>query len=252
MTGEALRNLKDTSDSICCLLGPHVSLPRYLHLGHRPLPLRLFLGGVQPGGLCLPGSKELHPPHDSLAVAIKGKTRLKPIICVTLWLFFTDLNYGFPGAEDKYFVRWKNTQWRVLAPSHAIYIPALHLALRELWHTSMFLLTKSFCFFGPLEAKPRLLPSSCSSPVSWWPSSNNSVELLRLLSPARQAAFHHSVMTEKVHKSSENYHPPDLMKITISHLELFSTTSCVFSPLSSDSLGHTLQLPAESRDRVVI
>lgn len=77
MTGEALRNLNDTSDSICCLLGLHVSLPRCLRLWHRPLPLRLFLGGVQPGGLCLPGSKELHPPHDSLAVAIKRENKIK-------------------------------------------------------------------------------------------------------------------------------------------------------------------------------
>lgn len=113
MTGEALRNLNDTSDSICCLLGPHVSLPRCLLLWHRPLPLRLFLGGVQPGGLCLPGSTELHPPHDSLAVAIKGKTRLKPIICLALRLIFSDLNYGF---GDKYFARWKNTQWRKSCP----------------------------------------------------------------------------------------------------------------------------------------
>lgn len=144
MTGEALRNLNDTSDSICCLLGPHVSLPRCLRLWHRPLPLCLFLGGVQPGGLCLPGSKELHPPHDSLAVAIKGKTRLKPIICVTLWLFFSDLNYGFPGAGDKYFARWKNTQWRRLALSHAIYT-----SQRRIWPSVNFDTPQCFSWQSP-------------------------------------------------------------------------------------------------------
>lgn len=54
---------------MCCPLGLHVSLPRCLRLWHRPLPLGLFLGGVQPGALCLPASNR-HPPC-SHAAALK-------------------------------------------------------------------------------------------------------------------------------------------------------------------------------------
>ena len=72
-------------------------------------------------------------------------------ICLFSWT--TQTNISLPGktkrSRDSLPVMW--------------YAPALHLAQRELWHTSMFLLTKSLCFFLPLEA-PQLLSSHCSSP----------------------------------------------------------------------------------------
>lgn len=98
-------------------------------------------------------------------------------------------------ARDKYFPQWKNKQWRGLLQVMR-YVPALRLARRELWHTSMFLLTTSFCFFLPLKA-PQWLPPNCSSPASSWPTSNASVKLSGLLPPARQANIYQMINTER-------------------------------------------------------
>lgn len=86
--GEVLRSLKkrDSSYSMCCLLGLHVSLPRRLSPWHCPLPLRLLLGGARPDAPSPPGSKALGPPHCLLAIAlhrIKKKRQVEIISCIT-------------------------------------------------------------------------------------------------------------------------------------------------------------------------
>lgn len=63
---------RDLFDSICCLLGLHVGLPRCLHLWHYPLPLRLFVGGARPDADSPPGSNALGPHHHLQAIALQN------------------------------------------------------------------------------------------------------------------------------------------------------------------------------------
>lgn len=128
--GEVLRSLKkrDSSYSMCCLLGLHVSLPRRLHPWHCPLPLRLLLGGARPDAPSPPGSKALGPPHCLLAIAlhhIKKKRQVEIISCITSLLLSTgallDLKYVFLSTQRHIFSSLeKQIGWR-RAPSHAIY-----------------------------------------------------------------------------------------------------------------------------------
>ena len=128
--GEVLRNLKkrDSTDSMCCLLRLHVSLPHCLRLWHCPLPLRLFLGGARPDALSPPGSKALGHPHHLPAISLHNiwkkdieshyshhisilfqwcLRRLK--VCLSLEL------------SRQIFSSQKKQTAKSLAPSHAIY-----------------------------------------------------------------------------------------------------------------------------------
>lgn len=68
MIGKVLRNLRLVLQHMLSVRELHVSLPRCLRLWH--CPLHLFLGGVRPDALSLPGSKPLCPPHHLPAVAL--------------------------------------------------------------------------------------------------------------------------------------------------------------------------------------
>lgn len=127
MKEEVLRNLKESSYSICCLLGLHVSLPCRLCLWHSPLPLRLFLGGVQPDALSLPGSKELCPPHHLLAVALnhvrkrENKNHYLHYISTLFSGAPVGLKYVFLLNRRQIFSSLEKQTVEGFAPSHAIY-----------------------------------------------------------------------------------------------------------------------------------
>lgn len=117
------------TDRMCCPLGLHVSLPRRLRLWHRPLPLGLFLGGVQPGALCLPASNR-HPPCSHAAALEVGGEEGRRQKCKSL-------NYGFPPhppePETNILPTGKTNVERLAPPQVMRYTsPALRLARREL------------------------------------------------------------------------------------------------------------------------
>lgn len=127
MKEEVLRNLKESSYSICCLSGLHVSLPSCLRLWHSLLPLRLFLGGVRPDALSLPGSKELGPPHHLLAIALnhvrkrENKNHYSHYISTLFSRAPVGLKYVFLLNRRQIFPSLEKQTVEGFAPSHVIY-----------------------------------------------------------------------------------------------------------------------------------